>query len=375
MSRARHGRRDPGWTRRVSLRRVLPVATPVADRRVLHRLPARQVRTGAPAREHDPGDTHPVDDPGRPAPERPAPALSRARDIDHQRTWRRCRGALRRPRGCPSSGRPGPCRDRQPAEPAGEQLENAAAAHGELRRGRHRAREQPAPGAAVHNGGEQHSDGHSHPGYEPPEHPPSAAGVSRAAPAGDGSARRGRRRQSAGAAEPERLRSSARCFAEEPRPVLARGAAGSHVAGSGVDHRQGRRASCGPDGPAPESVRAADSRARTEPRDRVARPRRSQPRGRGRLAKPRRQGLHRPRGVAPVRLQPDARDQHIRSVWPPARRRLVRRPEVLAVRDAGDDRAEPQAVRAELPAVLRLAGPQPARRQRNRSVEPACVRS
>ena len=37
-------------------------------------------------------------------------------------------------------------------------------------------------------------------------------------------------------------------------------------------------------------------------------------------------------------VQPDAGDQHVRPVRPPAGRRRVRRPDVLAVRDAGDDR-------------------------------------
>ncbi len=49
-ARARHRRRDPGRLRPVPLRRVLPIAPAVADRRVLHRLPARAVRARCSSR-------------------------------------------------------------------------------------------------------------------------------------------------------------------------------------------------------------------------------------------------------------------------------------------------------------------------------------
>ena len=81
--------------------------------------------------------------------------------------------------------------------------------------------------------------------------------------------------------------------------------------------------------------------ARSEPRDRPARPRRPRPRGRARSPQPGREGLHGSGGAAPVRVQPDAGDQHVRAVRARARRRRVRRPQVHAVRDAGDDRIEP----------------------------------
>ena len=50
-------------------------------------------------------------------------------------------------------------------------------------------------------------------------------------------------------------------------------------------------------------------------------------------------------------------------------------PDVLAVRDARDDRREPQDVRGRVPPVLLVARPEPAGRQRDRSVEPERVRA
>ena len=84
----------PARLRPVSLRRVLPVAPAVADRRVLHRLRARSVRQGAGAGQHDPGHAHAVHDPRGSAAEHHAPALPRAADADHQRAGRRGRGPL-----------------------------------------------------------------------------------------------------------------------------------------------------------------------------------------------------------------------------------------------------------------------------------------
>ena len=100
------------------------------------------------------------------------------------------------------------------------------------------------------------------------------------------------------------------------------------------------------------------------------------PRGRARLAQPRRQGLHGPGGAAPVRLQPDAGDQHVRAVRAPARRRRVRRTRCARrTRRRRRSRMNLKTVRAELPPVLRVAGPEPAGRQRDRSVEPAAPAS
>ena len=50
-------------------------------------------------------------------------------------------------------------------------------------------------------------------------------------------------------------------------------------------------------------------------------------------------------------------------------------PKCYAVRDAGDDRIEPAEVRVQLPAVLRLAGTEPAGRQRARPDQPAGLRA
>ena len=105
-------------------------------------------------------------------------------------------------------------------------------------------------------------------------------------------------------------------------------------------------------------------RAGPEPGDRAGRPRQPRSRGRARLAQPRRQGLHWSRGAAPVRVQPGADDQHVRAVRAHAGRRRVRQPDVLAVRDAGHDRREPQAVRAR-PTASATRGSGPTSRASN----------
>ena len=111
----------------------------------------------------------------------------------------------------------------------------------------------------------------------------------------------------------------------------------------------------------PQPVRQAHPGARAEPVDRAARPRQPQPRGRAGPAQPRRQGLHRPRGAAPVRLQPAAGDQHVRAVRPHARRRRVRQLELHAVRDTVDDRNDDQDTGGRGGTLVLLgARPQPA---------------
>ena len=124
------------------------------------------------------------------------------------------------------------------------------------------------------------------------------------------------------------------------------------------------------DGQGPQRLRQADPRAGGQPGHRPARPRRPQPRGRARPAQPRRQRLHGAPGAAGLRVQPDAGRQHLRPRGPRPRRRRLRQPDVLALRHAGHRRPGAQAVRAGLPPVLLLARAQPARRQRDRPVEP-----
>ena len=97
-------------------------------------------------------------------------------------------------------------------------------------------------------------------------------------------------------------------------------------------------------------------------------------RGRARLTQPGRQGLQWSRGAAPVRVQPDARDQHVRTFRSHARGRRVREPDVHAVRDAGDDLGKPKAVWRRIPAVLLVARAEPAGRQRDRPVGPERLR-
>ena len=184
-----------------------------------------------------------------------------------------------------------------------------------------------------------------------------------------GAARHHGDHQRAGAAEPQPGLGAARPAPHRPARVLRIGPAGDQVAGPGVGHRQGRGHRRHPDGQGPQRVRQAHPRARRQPRHRPARPRRPQPRRRARPAQPRRQGLHRPAGAARLRLQPGAGDQHLRPRGSRPRRRRVRQPDVLALRHAGHGRPGDQAVRLGLPAVLLVAGPQPARRQRDRSVE------
>ena len=132
----------------------------------------------------------------------------------------------------------------------------------------------------------------------------------------------------------------------QPVRVRQRVAAGAAVARAGLGHRQAGGAGGGPDGRRC-STSSPEPRARAgpEPVDRAARPRQPRSRGRARPAQPGRQGLHRPRGAAPVRVQPGADDQHVRAVRAHAGRRRVRQPDVLAVRDARHDRGQPQAVR------------------------------
>ena len=101
-TRIRCSRSSPSTLRRAGSARFAPTRSasrdPVADRRVLHRLPARSARPGAGAREHDPGHAHAVDDRGRPVAERAAAPLPAATGADHQRARRRRGGSLRRHR-------------------------------------------------------------------------------------------------------------------------------------------------------------------------------------------------------------------------------------------------------------------------------------
>ena len=122
-----------------------------------------------------------------------------------------------------------------------ERLTHAAAADGERRHGRHRAGQQQAPGAAVHHRGEQHRDRHRQPAGEPPGQPRAAAGVPRAAAPGDGAARRGRRRQPAGARQPERVRRRSWTVLFTDLPPFSRAALPAvRSLGQRVGHRHGK---------------------------------------------------------------------------------------------------------------------------------------
>ena len=79
--------------------------------------------------------------------------------------------------------------------------------------------------------------------------------------------------------------------------------------------------------------------------------------------------------AAPVRVQPDARDQYVRALRSPARGRRVRERDVHAVRDAGHDRPEPEELRLGVPQLLFVARAQPGRRHDDRPLEPERLRA
>ncbi len=199
MPRAHHRAGQSARSRVLSLRRVLPVTTAIADRRVLRRVRARDQGQAAAGREHDPGQPHAVDDPRGPVGEHHADALPGAVDADHQRARCGCGRALGRSRGRAAARRAGAHRDRQPAQPAGERLKQHPAAHRELRLGDHGARQQHDDRRAVHRRGQPDCDPHRQSADRATGFTAAASDVPRAAAPQSPAARRDDRRQPPGA--------------------------------------------------------------------------------------------------------------------------------------------------------------------------------
>ena len=136
-ARARDDAGDPAGLRPVPLRRVLPVAAAVADRRVLHRLPARSVRQGAAAGQHDPRHA-------TRSRRFPADLLQNVMRLPYRERLSliinelgaAVAGRVRGPGGGAPARGAGAGRDGQPAQPARQRLEDDAGADGQRRHGR-----------------------------------------------------------------------------------------------------------------------------------------------------------------------------------------------------------------------------------------------
>ena len=157
LARAGDGAGERQGLRPVPLRRVLPVAAAVADRRVLHRLRARLERQGAAAGLDDHRQPHAVDDPGRPASRTSCGCRYRerfsliinelgaavaARSEDLQTALRRADPAL--------------AADRQPAGAAGQRRGHDPRPQRQRRHGDHGAGQELRAGPAVHRRGQPH---------------------------------------------------------------------------------------------------------------------------------------------------------------------------------------------------------------------------
>ena len=285
----------------------------------------------------------------------------------------------------------------QPAVPAIDETDNLLSllandsqtlqdADRELRRRGHRPGQQLEARPELHRRGRQRRHRHRHPVSQPKGEPPALPGPARAAEADDGQARRGRRRQHAGA---ENLNAASgqlntlftnlapcssphtgnQCgFADASLPAL------KSLGQASVTGKQAVQAATPTVKPLNEFSKTTPELAQNlsivladlDNRDRAVEPDRAQPG---------RQGVHRPGGAAPVRVQPVADDQHLRVVRAHAGRRRVRQSDVLGLRDPGHGRQQPEAIRRRLPPVLLLVRAQPAGRQRDRSVQPRRVRA
>ena len=284
---------------------------------------------------------HGVDRRARPRQRHPAPPLPRAPEPHHRLAGRRRGGQRREPQRRHPPRQPGPARDRQGARHAGRAEQDPRRPDRQRRQGRRRPRRQPQGRRALRQRGQGHRAGL---GRAPRRHrgrPARAAGLPRAAAADDEGARPGGRRPGLGAAQPRRLVQAAHDLLRPARPVRRRLAAGLQVAGPArrrpaIAPSRRRRPSI----VAARRLRRRHARARQEPLDRPAAPRRPQVRRREGPAQPRRPGLHRPRGAAAVRLRPDDLDVDLRPEQPHPQDRRLRRA-VRRLRQRGDAQEEP----------------------------------
>ena len=273
-------------------------------------------RAEAEARRDDPGRADRVDDPARPRQQHPAPPVPRAPG-DHPRRARRRR---RRPRERHQRGRPprqpGAARDRPRAGDPRRPEPDARAARRRRRRGHRRPRRQPQGRRPLRD--ETRAD-RRRLGRAPRRHrrrPAPPAGLPARAAADDGRARRRpptrRRPRCATSTRPP---ASSRRFFENLRP-FADASRRPACSRSPSASRDGRPAAARPRSPSIAELGRFADQARRSSRNNLAivleRPRRPQARGREGPALARRQGLHRLRGAAAVRLRPVDGDQHLR---------------------------------------------------------------
>ena len=342
----------PERLRPVPLRRLLPVAPAVADRRVLHRLPARADGDRCSSREHDPASAHPSTI--------PADLLQDIMRLPYRERFTliinelgaAVGGALGR---SPGGARIARCRRSTETDNLLNLLANdshdAPGADRQLRHGHHRAGQQQRQASSGSSSRPTTTATDTATQQQQPEGRPSSACPGSSSSSGRRMAKLGDRRRPPTRPCSQNLNAASgqldTLFTNLPRaPRRTLAASAASRASLPAIKSLGQASVTGKQAVQAAAPTVADLNQFAKPTPELAqnlaivlaRPRHPEPRGRARPAQPRRQGLHRARGAARYVVQPDAGDQHLRPVRAHARRRRVRQPDVLAVRDAGDDR-------------------------------------